>query len=320
MTPGRRAIRESVSLRTRHNLGPAPSLLAGTIRVRGLEQALVRLFVPGPPGRQARGFHVLGGASATSCPDVARRRGLRHPVPARREGRPSSWFGLTWSYKIAGSTSASASPSTSRSAPTGPALQESRRGAGPRPARSPWPSGPGSIPVHALPDRCGRSDWPADFKDVTLGLTLTTAQPGRRRHRIDRRQFHRGRARHGRRRRRRTITWPPTTSDRLNPPYFRTPFSLAAGMTVKIQKVRVYWQRGVVRPRSRPTPSSTPCRIRRPERPARSCRPTSPTSSRPSSTSGFGLEWFYSSRFKGYASFTTDYLGQEHRARRRTSR
>lgn len=88
-------------------------------------------------------------------------------------------------------------------------------------------------------------------------------------------------------------------------PRFRSPFSLAAGMSVNFRKVRLYssleWFAG-----------QAPFTVLDAEEfVAQSTGETLSTDVRhevaPVLNLGVGLEWSYSHRFKGYASFTTDY-------------
>jgi len=87
--------------------------------------------------------------------------------------------------------------------------------------------------------------------------------------------------------------------------YFQTPFSIAAGMTFKIRKIRVYW-------------STEWFAALKPYKVVDAEEFIAQTTGETLSTDvshelapvlnfGMGLEWFYSSRFKGYGSFTTDY-------------
>jgi hypothetical protein len=93
------------------------------------------------------------------------------------------------------------------------------------------------------------------------------------------------------------------------PGTYRTPFSLAAGMTFKVQRIRVYWSSewfGRVRPYTV---------VDAPEFAAQSNGETVSTDVSQELAAvlnfGVGLEWFYSARFKGYGSFTTDYSAKK---------
>jgi hypothetical protein len=86
---------------------------------------------------------------------------------------------------------------------------------------------------------------------------------------------------------------------------YRTPFSAAAGLTFKLRKVRFYlsteWYASV-------RPYTV---VDAEDFAAQSTGETLSTDVTQELASvfnlGIGLEWFYSARFKGYASFTTDY-------------
>jgi hypothetical protein len=143
----------------------------------------------------------------------------------------------------------------------------------------------------------------ADFKDVTLGLTLTTPSLAFGGHgTVGLNYTQTGLDADG----------DGDPDDSLAAIYrkglrarFKTPFSVAAGMTFKIRKVRVYWSAewfasldpytvvnaGPLTPQSGGAPLSTAI--------------TQEVS--PVLNFGLGFEWLYSSRFKGYAGFTTDY-------------
>jgi len=86
---------------------------------------------------------------------------------------------------------------------------------------------------------------------------------------------------------------------------YRSPFSLAAGLTFKIRQVRFYWSAERF---ARVRPYTV---IDAPEFAAQSTGEmlsTDVTQELDATLNwGAGLEWSYSPRFKGYASFTTDY-------------
>ena len=69
-----------------YNLAPAPSLLAGTIRVRGLEKHWFGYSFLARQSVKLGRFHVLGRHPRRPA-RRRRRRGLCHPVQARREDR-----------------------------------------------------------------------------------------------------------------------------------------------------------------------------------------------------------------------------------------
>ena len=85
---------------------------------------------------------------------------------------------------------------------------------------------------------------------------------------------------------------------------YQTPFSLAAGMTLKIQKVRLYGStEWFARVRPYTVVDSAPFAAQS----TGEILSTDVTQELEAVLNwGVGLEWFYSPRFKGYASFTTD--------------
>lgn len=288
---------ESVSLHS-FTPGPAPSLLAGTIRFRGLH-------------RHFFGYSYLARQDAKLGVSISE-TGARDIFP----GTPGAedfttqfrldqkvaehWFGLTWSYKAASHVGIGVTQYFA--------------------VRSHWTVFQESIETRSQDDRVAmvfgsrqfsyvhvRMLWKvgaaADFKDLTLGLTLTTpslAIGGR------------GTAGLNSTRAGLDVDGDGASDDYLAAGYeghlaaaFRTPLSIAAGMTFKIQKVRIYWSTewfaplkpytvvagGTFTPQSGGEPLSTAITHEL----------------GPVLNFGMGLEWFYSSRFKGYASFTTDY-------------
>jgi hypothetical protein len=88
------------------------------------------------------------------------------------------------------------------------------------------------------------------------------------------------------------------------PVTYETPFSLAAGMTLKIQKVRLYWStEWFARVRPYTVVDSPPFAAQS----TGEILSTDVTQELAAVLNwGVGLEWFYSPRFKGYASFATD--------------
>ncbi len=88
------------------------------------------------------------------------------------------------------------------------------------------------------------------------------------------------------------------------PVTYETPLSLAAGMTFKIQKVRLYWStEWFARVRPYTVVDAAPF-VAQSTGEVLSTDVTQELSA--VLNWGVGLEWFYSQRFKGYASFTTD--------------
>ena len=281
-----------------HNLGPAPSLVAGTIRVRGLDK---HWFGYSFLARQS----VKLGASVSST-------GVRDVLPGLagaeeyatqfklEEKIAESWFGLTWSYKISRKVGVGVSQYVAARSHRA-YVQElvEALGAG------------GGLAV-ALGSRQYRYShfrilWKiglaADYDDITLGLTMTTPSVGLS-----------GTGSTGVNS---SVAALDMDGDGVGDNYlasdyqdnrsstYRSPFSLAAGVTVKIQKVRLYgsaeWFGRV--------PAYTV--VDAAEFEAQSTGEILSTDVTQELGSvlnaGVGLEWFYTARFKGYASFTTDY-------------
>jgi len=288
---------ESVSLHS-FTPGPAPSLLAGTIRFRGLR-------------RHHFGYSYLARQDTKLGVSISE-TGLRDVLPEtpgaedfttqfRLDQKVAEhWFGLTWSYKASNHVGIGVTQYIA--------------------VRSHWNVIQESIQTRGQDDHVAtafgsrqysyvhvRTLWKvgiaADFKDVTLGLTLTTpslAIGGRGTAGLNA-----------------TRTGLDTDGDGVLDDYlaagygdglaatFRTPFSVAAGMTFKIQKVRVYWSTEWF---SRLQPYTVVAGIAFTPQSGGAPLSTAITHAlAPVLNFGAGLEWFYSSRFKGYASFTTDY-------------
>lgn len=277
--------------------GPAPSLLAGTVRLRGLSR---HWFGYSLLSRQA----VKLGASISET-------GVRDVLPGspgpenymtqfRLDERVSeSWLGLTWSTRLSDHIGVGVTQYV--------ALRNHRA----------WTQelvetmSPGGELAMALGTRQYRyvhfrALWKiglaADFQRLTLGLTLTTPSLG-------------------------LGGWGATgvnssvagldldgdgrQDDFLAADYrdhlgvrYRTPLSVAAGITFKIQKVRAYWSTEWF---ARVRPYTV---VDAPEFAAQSSGEVLSTDVTQELKAvfnwGAGLEWFYSARFKGYASFTTD--------------
>jgi len=292
---------ESVSLHS-FTPGPAPSLLAGTIRIRGLRR---HLFGFSYLARQDAklGVSISEAGQREIFPETA---GPEDFVTQFRLDQKVSehWFGLTWSYKASGHVGIgvtqylavrSHQSTIQESIETLSQANHLTMAFGSRQfsyfhVRTLWKIGVA-----------------ADFKDVTVGLTLTTPS-------LD-------------------IGGTGTTglnaslagldSDGDGLPddylaadygdgldsYFRTPGSIAAGMTFKIQKIRVYWS-------AEWFASLAPYTVVDAEDfTAQTGGETLSTDVthelKPVVNFGMGLEWFYSSRFKGYGSFTTDYSAKK---------
>lgn len=284
------------------NLGPAPSLIAGTFKFRGLGK---HWFGYSYLSRQdvKLGVSVSSTGTRDILPDAP---GLEKYVTQFRleEKMSEPWFGLTWSYKVRknvgiGVTQYIAVRTHRASIQTlVEALDSENRVAMALGARQ----------YHYRNIRIlWKVGLAVDFKETTMGLTLTT--PG--------------------------LTLSCTGSTGVNstvvaldmdgdgagddflaadyrdrqPAAFRTPFSLAAGMTFKLQKFRVYLSSewfAWVRPYTV---------VDAAEFAAQSTGEMLSTDVTQELASvlnlGIGLDWVYSPRFKGYASFNTDYSAKK---------
>ena len=293
--------RENVPLNS-HNPGPAPSLIAGTFRFRGLHR---HWFGYSYLSRQ----DVKLGVSVSST-------GLRDVLPDapgseeyatqfRLDEKVSErWFGLTWSYKISNNVGVGVSQYIavrSHRASTQELVEalsaESRVAM--------------ALGARQFQYRHVRALWKVglacDFEAITFGLTLTTpslAISGS-----------------GSRGVNSTVIALDMDGDGGGDDFlaadyrdrqratYGTPVSLAAGMTIKLQKVRVYW--------------STEWFARvRPYTVVDAAEFTAQSTGELLSTDvtqelaavlnmGIGFEWIYSPRFKGYASFNTDYSAKK---------
>ena len=288
---------ESVSLHS-FSPGPAPSLIAGTIRLRGLRRHLF-------------GFSYVARQDAKLGVSISE-TGLRDIFPDapgqedfttqfRLDQKVAEhWIGLTWSYKATDHIGLGVTQFLA--------------------VRSHWSTIQESLETRTQANRVAmafgsrqfsyihfRTLWKiglaADFRDITLGLTLTTPSlsfGGSGSTGINA-----------------TLAGLDTDGDGLPDDslaadyhggvaaFFKTPFSIAAGMTFKIEKVRLYWTTewfASLKPYAvldaEPFAAQSGGEI----------QSTDVTHElAPVLNFGMGLEWFYSSRFKGYASFTTDY-------------
>jgi hypothetical protein len=292
---------ESVSLRA-FTPGPAPTLLAGTIRFRGLRN---HKFAFSYLARQDAKLGVS--ISETGLRDVAPGApGEEDFVTQFRLDQKVAehWFGLTWSYKASKHIGLGVTQYLA--------------------VRSHWSTIQESIETRTQANHIAmafgsrqysymhfRTLWKiglaADFKEITLGLTLTTPS-------LD----IGGQGTTGMNA---TLAGLDTDGDGVPDDYlaadytdgldsyFQTPFSIAAGMTFKIQKIRVYWSTewfAAIKPYTV---------VDAEEFPAQSTGEMLSTDLThelaPVLNFGVGLEWFYSSRFKGYGSFTTDYSAKK---------
>ncbi len=280
-----------------YNLGPAPILLAGTIRIRGLHD---HWFGYSYVARQSfkLGLSTSAAGTADVLPAYA---GLEDYVTQFRldEKLSEAWFGLTWSYKVSkhvgiGVTQYIAYRTHQANVQE---LAEAQNDG------------------HSLGTALGtrqyyyyhvRAIWKVglacDFQTLTLGLTLTSpslAIAGRGASGVNS-----------------SLAGLDMTGDKVADDYlaanyqdhlpvtYATPFSLAAGVTFKIQKVRLYgsaeWFAGV-------RPYTVIDAVPFAAQSTGEVLSTDVTQELESVLNwGVGVEWFYSSRFKGYASFTTD--------------
>jgi len=285
-----------------HNPGPAPSLIAGTFRLRRLRK---HWFGYSYLSRQEvkLGVSVSSTGLRDVLPDAA---GAEEYVTQFRldEKVSERWFGLTWSYRISRNVGVGVSQYVAvrahraniqelvevLSADTGVAMALGTRQYQYRHFRALWKVG-----------------LACDFNAVTFGLTLTTpslaiggsGSTGANSTAVALDMDGDGAG---------DDFLAADYQDRLSATY-RTPLSLAAGMTFKLQKVRVYWSMewfARVRPYTvidadEFTAQSTGELL--------SIDVTQELAA--VLNAGVGLEWLYSPRFKGYASFTTDYSARK---------
>jgi hypothetical protein len=282
-----------------HNPSPAPTLVAGSFRLRGL----------GP--KHWLGYSYLARQTVKLGASVSG-TGARDIVPEAPgdedyatqfrldEKLSENWLGLTWSWRLAKTLGLGVSQYLA--------------------VRSHWANvqerlevltgaGGTASALGARQFRYGhvRMLWKIglalDLKEATLGLTATTPSltlAGRGMAGIDSSVVGLDRDGNG------TVDHylAADYQDRL-PVAYRSPFSLAVGVTFKIQKVRIYVS-GEWFDRVRPYTV-----VDAEEFAAQSTGEILSTDVTQELeavlNTGFGLEWFYSARFKGYASFSTDY-------------
>jgi hypothetical protein len=282
--------------------GPAPSLLAGTFRIRGFRK---HWFGYSYLSRQDVKLGVS--VSETGRSDVLPGRpGNEDFVTQFRldEKVSEHWFGLTWSCRLSdhlgvGVTQYFAIRSHRASIQE---IVEALDG-GTRLAMA-----FGARQYHYLHYRAlWKIGLACDFKKITFGLTVTTpslAIAGRGSTGVNN-----------------SLAGVDTNGEgapddflaadyqaRL-PVTYRTPLSVAAGMTLKIQKVRFYCSAEWF---ARVKPYTV---IDSEAFHAQSTGEVISTDVTQELAAvlnwGAGLEWLYSSRFKGYASFTTDYSAKK---------
>jgi hypothetical protein len=288
--------RESVPFNSA-SLAPAPSLIAGTFKLRGLSK---HWFGYSYLSRQdvKLGVSVSSTGTRDILPDAPGTE--KYATQFRLEEKMSEpWFGLTWSYKVRKNIGVGISQyiavRTHRASiqTLVEALTSENRVAMALGARQYYYQN-----IRIL----WKIGLAVDFKWATMGLTLTT--PG--------------------------LTLSGTGSTGVNstvvaldmdgdgggddfmaadyrdrqPAAFRSPFSLAAGMTLKIQKVRVYWSAEWFAPIS---PYTVVDAAEFAAQTAGEMLSTDVTQELAAVlNTGVGFEWVYSPRFKGYASFSTD--------------
>jgi hypothetical protein len=287
---------DSVPL-NRSSSGPAPILLAGTIRFRGLRH---HWFGYSYLARQSVKLGLS--TSATGTADVL--PGLPGPENyvtqfKLDESLFENWFGLTWSYKVSkhvgvGVTQYLVSRSQKAS------VQELAEA---------WSQGQSLAIVLGSRQYSYyhlRLLWKiglaCDFQNLTLGLTLTSpglAIGGRGTTGVNSSLSGMVMTGYGA-----PDDYVASNYQHTLPVTFSSPFSLAAGVTFKIEKVRLYgsaeWFAGV---RPYTVVDAAPFAAQS----TGEILSTDITQElEPVLNWGVGIEWFYSSRFKGYASFTTD--------------
>jgi hypothetical protein len=284
------------------NLSPAPSLVAGTFKFRGLSK---HWFGYSYLSRQdvKLGVSISSTGTRDILPDAPGSE--KYVTQFRLEEKMSEpWFGLTWSYKVRKNIGIGVSQyiavRTHRASfqTLVEALNSEDRVAMALGARQYYYQN-----IRIL----WKIGLAFDFEGVTMGLTITT--PG--------------------------LTLSGTGSTGINSTVvaldmdgdglgddfmaadyrahqrtaFRTPVSLAAGMTCKIQKVRLYWSAewfAQVRPYTVVDAAAFTAQS------TGELLSTDVTQELAAVLNmGVGLDWVYSPRFKGYASFNTDYSAKK---------
>jgi hypothetical protein len=296
-----RSVPGSIPL-NRFTAGPAPVLLAGTLRIRGLRN---HWFGYSYVARQSVKLGISSSAAGSRdvLPDMP---GSEDYVTQFRldEKLSESWFGLTWSYKLSKHIGVGVTQYIayrSQRAITQELVealsQENRLAVG---------VGERQYSYYHF-----RALWKiglaCDFKTITLGLTMTSpslAIGGSGSTGVDSALAGLDMNGDG-------ISDDFLASDyrRRLPVTYETPLSLAAGTTFKIQKVRLYLSMewfARVRPY---TVVDAPPFVAQSSGEILSTDVTQELAA--VLNWGVGLEWFYSPRFKGYASFTTDYSAKK---------
>jgi hypothetical protein len=286
----------------RYNPGPAPTLLAGTIRIRGLKN---HLFAYSYVARQRVNLGVA--SSATGQSDVI----PQNPGPEDfltqfrlDEKLSESWFGLSWSFKASRRVGIGVTQyvATRSHRAIAQALAEALSG--------------GQSLAIALGERqywyhhvrvLWKIGLACDLRAVTLGLTMTSPSLA---------LFGRGESGINSALAGLDVTGDGVPDDRLTADYqrrlpatYETPFSLAAGMSFPVHKVRFY---GSLEWFARVKPYTV---VKAKPFVSQSTGETMSIDITQELKAvlnwGAGLEWSYSPRFKGYASFTTDYSARK---------
>jgi hypothetical protein len=289
--------REGVPLNA-DNPGPAPSLIAGTIPIKGLRN---HWFGYSYLARQEvdLGLSVSSTGTRDILPDLP---GPESYTTQFRldEKVAESWFGLTWSSRLAKGVGVGLSQyvAVRSHRVLSEELVEALTGDG-RVAMA--------MGKRQFKYRNFRVLWKVGvscaLKDLTLGLTLTTPSLS---------VFGTGTTGVNETVVALDMNGDGAPDDFMASDYrdnlsssYRTPLSLAAGMTFKYQKVRFYWSMEWF---DRVRPYSVVDAAEFPAQSTGEMLSTDLTQELDSVINlGLGLEWLYSSRFKGYASFTTDY-------------
>lgn len=294
---------ETVPLNARH-YGPAPTLLAGTIRIRGLDK---HWFGYSYLARQ----RVRLGASLSGTGV----RDLLPGVPGSEayatqfrldEKIAENWLGLTWSARLAKGIGVGVSQYFADRTHWASIQEHIETLAGNGQASS-------VLGVRQYRYSHFRILWKiglaVDLRDITLGLALTTpslALSGRGSTGVES-----------------SIVDIDMDGDGAGDDYlaadfqerlpvsYRSPFSLAGGVTFKVRKVRIYMSGEWFGRVSPYTVVEAEAFAAQSDGEVLSTDVTQELA--PVLNTGFGIEWFYSSRFKGYAGFTTDYSAKRPR-------
>jgi hypothetical protein len=290
----------------RYSPGQAPVLLAGTIRIRGLRD---HWFGYSYVARQSvkLGLSTSAAGTADVLPFFA---GPEDYVTQFKldEKLSESWFGLTWSYKVSKHVGIGATQYLAYRNQQA-FVQEVAE------AKNNGDSLGAAVGSRQFSYYHFRILWKiglaCDFQKVTLGLTLTLpslAIGGRGTSGVNS-----------------SLSGLDMTGDNVADDYlasnyqrylpvtYATPFSLAAGVTFKIEKLRIY---GSAEWFARVPPYTVVDAAPFAAQSTGEILSTDVTQELESVLNwGFGIEWFYSSRFKGYASFTTDYSAKAEETR-----